>query len=62
MARKKKSGVLETPAGIDPTYEQVAERAYDFYLARGETHGHDIDDWLRAETELRAELGKEDAE
>ena len=46
MARKKKSVVREEPAGIDPTYEQVAERAYDLYLARGETHGHDIDDWL----------------
>jgi hypothetical protein len=62
MARKKKSVRVEEPASNGPTYEQIAERAYDFYLARGETPGYDIDDWLRAEAELRAESGKETAE
>lgn len=60
MARKKKL-VVEDPADSGPTYEQIAERAYDIYLARGETPGHDIDDWLRAEAELREELGREAA-
>jgi DUF2934 family protein len=32
----------------------VARRAYDLYLARGCEHGHDVDDWLQAERELRA--------
>ncbi len=31
----------------------VAGRAYDLYLARGCEHGHDVDDWLQAERELR---------
>lgn len=31
----------------------VARRAYDLYLARGCEHGHDVDDWLQAERELR---------
>jgi hypothetical protein len=57
MARKKKA-ILEEPANSSPTYEQIAERAYDLYLARGERHGHDIDDWLRAEAELREAQGK----
>lgn len=52
MARKKKTAV-EEPKGIEPTYEQIAERAYDLYLARGETPGHDLEDWFRAEIELR---------
>jgi hypothetical protein len=60
MARKKSVTVRE-PAGASPTYEQIAERAYDLYLARGETPGHEVDDWLRAEAELRTELGKEAA-
>lgn len=34
----------------------VALRAYDFYLARGCEHGHDVEDWLRAEGELRSPL------
>ena len=31
----------------------VARRAYELYLARGCEHGHDVDDWLQAERELR---------
>lgn len=31
----------------------VARRAYELYLARGCEHGHDFDDWLQAERELR---------
>ena len=32
---------------------EVARRAYDLYLARNHEHGHDVDDWLQAERELR---------
>jgi hypothetical protein len=32
----------------------VARRAYDLYLARGREHGHDVDDWIQAQRELRA--------
>lgn len=31
----------------------VACRAYDLYLARGCEHGHDVEDWLQADRELR---------
>jgi hypothetical protein len=31
----------------------VARRAYDLYLSRGREHGHDAEDWLQAERELR---------
>jgi hypothetical protein len=37
---------------LAPTYEQVARRAYELYLERGETPGDERDDWLRAEKEL----------
>ena len=33
--------------------EQIRRRAYDFYEQRGRTDGHDVDDWLQAEAELR---------
>jgi hypothetical protein len=39
------------------TDDQVAQRAYGIFLARGATHGQDIEDWLRAERELRAPGG-----
>ena len=31
----------------------VAARAYELFRARGGEPGHDLDDWLRAEAELR---------
>ena len=36
----------------DPIQEAIARRAYELFLARGEQHGHDLDDWLQAEREL----------
>ena len=35
------------------TEHDIARRAYELYLARGCEHGHDVDDWLQAEHELR---------
>ena len=36
---------------------EIARRAYALYLARGCEHGHDVDDWLRAERELKQTTG-----
>lgn len=35
------------------TNDDVARRAYDLYIAGGCEHGHDVDDWMKAERELR---------
>ena len=32
---------------------EIAQRAYDLYLTRGASEGHDLDDWLQAEREIR---------
>ena len=37
---------------IRPTDEQIARRAYELYLNRGQTPGHGLEDWLQAEREL----------
>lgn len=37
--------------------EAIAQRAYELYAARGYEHGHDLDDWLQAEAELRGTSG-----
>jgi hypothetical protein len=34
------------------TRDDIARRAYELFLARGATHGADLDDWLQAEAEL----------
>lgn len=30
----------------------IRETAYSYFVKRGYTHGHDLDDWLATETEL----------
>jgi len=35
-------------------HDRIAQRAFELFLARGATPGQDIEDWLRAEHELRA--------
>jgi hypothetical protein len=35
--------------------EEITRRAYGLYLERGGEHGKDVEDWVRAEKELRAE-------
>jgi len=34
------------------TTVQIRERAYELYLLRGQSDGHDLDDWLLAESQL----------
>lgn len=38
--------------------ERIAMRAYEKWCQRGCSHGHDMQDWLEAETELRTETGR----
>jgi len=44
----------DSPTKNEPTHEQIAQHAYEIFLAHGATDGHDVEDWLRAEDELRA--------
>lgn len=41
-----------------PSNEQIEARAYELYLERGREDGHDMEDWIAAETEL-TQRGKE---
>ena len=47
-ARKVKAG-----DSVAPAYDVIAERAFVRFCARGGEHGHDVEDWLAAEAELR---------
>jgi hypothetical protein len=46
-------GTNTTPIRIP--HEQIARRAFQKFQARGSVHGHDLQDWLAASQELRAE-------
>jgi len=41
-------------ADIGPSEGEIRERAYHRYLERGGGDGHDFNDWLEAERELRS--------
>ena len=60
--RRKGDNVVSMPAtvsshndfaGVEVTDGDIARRAFELYCARGQQDGHDIDDWLSAERELR---------
>jgi Protein of unknown function (DUF2934) len=43
------------------TAVEIGRRAYEIFVVRGSVHGYDLDDWLKAEHELkekRTETGK----
>jgi hypothetical protein len=41
------------PPSADSSHAAVADVAYGLFLERGGVHGHDVEDWLRAEQILR---------
>jgi hypothetical protein len=42
-----------------PTPEQIQKRAHEIFVARGGEPGRELDDWLLAEYELKAEIGRQ---
>jgi hypothetical protein len=54
MQTRRQSDAL--PPRRDPITEAIARRAYELFLARGAQHGHDVEDWLRAEQDIVAAI------
>jgi hypothetical protein len=48
------SSAASNNAAYDPTYDEIAEAAYQRYLQRGGADGRDFDDWVEAERELKS--------
>ena len=50
----KTTKASKTPSAVTaaPSYEEIAKRSYELFLARGGEHGHAEEDWLQAEREL----------
>ena len=47
------STAMTDEAPYSPTFDEIAEAAYQRYLRRGGGDGQDFDDWVEAERELR---------
>jgi hypothetical protein len=41
------------PTVLIPIEQQIQKRAYELYEQRGRTDGHELDDWLQSECELK---------
>ena len=44
----------DEPPVLIPIEQQIQQRAYELYEQRGRTDGHDWDDWLQAECEIKS--------
>jgi len=55
------SGANKAASGEkEPRLRRIARRAHELYEQRGGTHGNDLEDWLRAEREIDAEMDREE--
>jgi len=48
----------QTPKLTADLQEQIRRRAYELYEQRGRQDGHDLDDWLQAESEVTQKKAK----
>jgi len=44
----------DEPTILIPIEQQIQQRAHELYEQRGRTDGHDLDDWLQAECEIKS--------
>lgn len=50
-----KSKASKSARSAAPTHDDIAARAYEYYVQRGCVEGHADEDWARAEAELRGQ-------
>ncbi len=54
--RKRSASVTKPGDWTEEQKQQIAEMAYQRFLARGGQHGYAFEDWLQAEAEFAASL------
>ena len=47
------SRATDTSVYLSVSEDRIRQRAYELYMQRGGQHGKHVDDWFRAEAELR---------
>jgi hypothetical protein len=56
MFNKKAAKKAKRRMSSDELNRLISERAYSYFEKRGFQQGNDLDDWLRAESEIKKEL------
>ena len=59
--RKPEVKEMRKPSGNGDLEEEIRVRAYELFQERGGEHGHDHEDWVQAETEVRARFANRTA-
>ena len=52
MPDKESTAQEARPSSLELTEKLIRKRAYHFYEQRGRKHGHDREDWFKAEAEI----------
>ncbi len=52
VPKRRPPAAAKATEWTDDQKQQIAERAYDLFLARGGEHGYHLEDWLKAEAEF----------
>ena len=45
---------IKVRAPYEPTQEEIQARAFEIYVSEGKKPGNDLENWLRAEKDLRS--------
>lgn len=56
ISRKALTEVTAAVTLRAPSHDEIARRAFELFVARGQSDGSDVSDWLRAESELAASV------
>jgi hypothetical protein len=59
MPAKKSTKKKAAPKSVNLQrfLDEVKKRAYEIFLERGSAHGNDLEDWLKAEMEIKRKYG-----
>jgi len=50
---ERRVDVAVAKSATQPSYQDVSRRAFEIWERNGKLPGHDVEDWLQAEAELR---------
>jgi hypothetical protein len=57
MLQRKEAILAAETLTAEEMCNQIAQRAYQLYEARGRVEGYDVQDWLQAEDEILTQMG-----
>lgn len=56
--RLQASSVEDVGSRAEYVHPLIAQRAHALYEQRGRVHGHDLEDWFKAERQIHDEAGR----